>query len=243
MKKTQEHLIEALDRVEQYLDSNPDLASQVITSEARENFSASRRRLTEYMKSQDTLFRDTIASVRTKAALRKTLLDDHIRPICTIARRKLRHVRELAGFIPPKTKARYGSIVAAGYGMAESARQFEQVFRAAGLPADFIEQLVRATDALKAALTTKGDANARKMKATAGMTEESRVARDTLQVLDVLVRRTVKDPVQRAHWAAVSRVASAAFAPPRTDQTTGSGNDGSTGTITPVQAADRVAAA
>jgi hypothetical protein len=239
VKRTQEHLIDALDRVEQDLASNPDLAS-AITPEARENFSVSRRRLTEYMKSQDTLVRTTIASVQTKATLRNTLIEDHIRPICIIARRKLRHVRELAGFTAPRARARYGSIVAAGYGIAESARQFEQVFRAAGLPAGFIDQLVGATDALKNALITKGEANSRKMEATAGMTEESRVARDTLQVLDVLVRRTIKDPVQRARWASVSRVASAAF-PQTSDQTTG--NDGSTGTITPVPAADRVIAA
>lgn len=222
MERKQEHLIEALNQVEQFLETNGEAMTQVITSAARENFSASRERLVQHMKAQDGFARDTRSSVAIKRTLRDQLLEDHIRPIGVVARAELRHVQALAGLTVPSGKARFGSLVAAGYGMAQSARPYEATFLAAGLPADFIAQLVRATDALQEALTTRGEARALRVEATVGLAEESRVARNALRVLDVLVRRAIKDPVRRARWANVSRVATAAIAPREPDQTTGS---------------------
>ena len=218
MRRKQEQLIQALERVEQFLESHPEISDAVLTSAAQEMFSASRTRLTQHMRLQDAFARALRNNTGVKRVLRDDLVREHLRPISIVGRTRLPDAGEGAMFRLPPNKTSFLGVVAAGYGMAEAAKVHEQTFLAAGLPVDFIARLIAATDLLKGALDTKGATNALRVQATAGLQKEGRVARNALRVLDALVRAAVKqDNALLDRWVAVSRVARTAVLRPGVD--------------------------
>ena len=226
MKKEQENLLEALARVEDFLDSNQAVMATVITSKAHQNFSASRERLVEYMKAQGEHTRGLRAAVAVKRRLAAQLVRHHFRPIAVVARKELRAAEEFAALTQPRKRPRHVALVATGYGMARAAQVHEAVFLEAGLPADFLAQLARATEALEAGITAKGRVEALRVEATAGLAKEGRVARFALRLLDTLVRSAVReDDALIDRWGKVSRVAAVAIA----TQAGGGDGEGPTG--------------
>ena len=213
MKKEQENLLEALARVEDFLDSNQAVMATVITSKAHQNFSASRERLVEYMKAQGEHTRGLRAAVAVKRRLAAQLVRHHFRPIGVVARKQLRAAEEFSALTQPGKRQRHVALVATGYGMARAAQVHEALFLEAGLPADFLAQLARATEALEAGITAKGRVESQRVEATAGLTKEGRVARFALRLLDTLVRSAVReDDALIDRWGKVSRVAAVAIA-------------------------------
>ena len=213
MQKEQEHLIEALARVEDFLGSHQAVMATVITSKAHQNFSASRERLVEHMKAQAEHTRGIRAAAAVKRRLAIRLVRDHFRPIAVVAKKHLRSAEEFAALTQPRKRPRHVALVAAGHGMARAAQLHEALFLEAGLPADFLAQLVTATEALEAGITAKGRAESLRVEATAGLAKEGRVARFALRLLDARVRSVVReDDALIDRWGKVSRVAAVAIA-------------------------------
>jgi hypothetical protein len=206
MNKRSEHLIQALDRVEGYLTRNRDAMQGVVNAEAYQYLTASRDRMGVRMKAQDAFAREAQSSATTTAVLKEQLLREHMRPIATVARARLQAVGELGALTVSTHGKRRGTLVSAGYGMAEAARKYEQTFLTAGLPPDFIARLIAATDAFREAMTTQSQWRAQRVQATTGLVEEARVARGALQVLDALVRARVREKELLAGWRQHRRV-------------------------------------
>jgi hypothetical protein len=212
LDRKHEHLIEALARVEDFLGTNQAVMANVITSKAHQNFSSSRERLVEYMKTQAEHTRGMRSAVAVKRRLAARLVRNHFRRIGIVARKHLRAAEEFSALTPPRGRPRHVALVAAGHGMARAARVHEAALLEAGLPADFLEQLVAATDALEAGITARGRAESLRVEATAGLDNEARVARFALRLLDSLVRSAVaEDDALIDRWGKVSRIAAAAI--------------------------------
>jgi hypothetical protein len=219
VKSTHAKLIEALTRVEDFLEENRPVMESAITPVAHQQFSASRAAMEQHMTLQDSWSRGRRHMVAAKRTLRERLIRKHMRPIGVVARTQLAQIEDLAALVPPRRNKQFTGLVAAGYGMAEAARRHEATFLAAGLPTDFLEKLVRATDALKDAISLGGQNLARQTRATAGLTKAGRTARDTLRVLDSLVRAAVeKDDVLLDQWTTISRVVAVATTPEDTSE-------------------------
>ena len=168
MQRQHARLIEALERVEGFLEENGELMAGVITSKAHENFSASRQRMVEHMTAQEQYTRGIRSGVAVKGRLADLLVRKHMRPIAIISRKQLPHVGEFSALKLPRQRRQLSTLAAAAYGMARAAKVHEATFLEAGLPADFVDQLVAATDALKEAITDKGRAEGARVKATRG---------------------------------------------------------------------------
>jgi len=162
--------------------------------------------MVERMKAQDAFARGARSGVVATETLKKQLLREHMQPISVVARTRLGEVGELGALTVSARCARLGSLVTAGYGMAEAARKYEQTFLTAGLPPDFIAQLVAMTDALREAMNAQSQLRAQRVQATTGLKEEARIARGALRVLDVLVRSKVKEKEVLARWRQLRRV-------------------------------------
>ena len=208
MQRKEQGVIQALDRVERFIDTNREVLVHVRSSGAYQNFSASRERVLEHMKAQNEHGRGARASVAAKALLRARLVEEHMRPIAVVARAHLPNAPELSAMAAPKAKEAYVRVVASGYGMARAAQLHEPVFLATGLPADFIQQLVAATDALQASLAARGERTGHRVRATAGLAAEGREARKHLRVLDTLVRAAGRgNEALLAEWRNIRRFA------------------------------------
>ena len=236
MNKSCEHLIQALDRVEDYLTQHPDAMQGVVNAEAHQYLSASRDRMVERMKAQNAFDRVARSGTVTTETLREQLLREHMRPISVVAQSRLSTVGELGTLTLSARKARLGSLVSAGYGMAEAARKYEQTFLTAGLPPDFIARLLATTEALREAMNAQSQLRAQRVQATTGITEEARIARGALRVLDVLVRARVREKEVLARWRQLRRVT--VRSTPRTvEQAEATDNAGSSpsGTVSPAE--------
>jgi hypothetical protein len=222
-------VIEALDRVEEFLVANRETVASAISSVAHQNFTASRDRMVEHMKVQNEHTRSLRSGAATKRALRDRLVQDHMRPISIVARAQLPTVGEFNALMLPLANKQFVAFVAAGYGMAKAAKVHEATFLAAGFDATFIDQLVAATDALKQATAESSQKGALRVGATEGLKTESAIARYNLRLLDAFIRRAIKDRVVLAQWRTIRRVAAAATAPKEVDEPSGSaGNTSST---------------
>jgi hypothetical protein len=206
-------VIEALDRVEEFLVANREVVASAISSVAHQNFTASRDRMVEHMKVQNEHTRSIRSGSATKRALRDRLVRDHMQPISIVARAQLPTAGEFNALMVPLANRQFVGFVAAGYGMAKAAKVHEATFLAAGFDAGFIDQLVAATDALKQATAESSQKGALRVGATEGLKTESAIARYNLRLLDAFIRRAIKDRVVLAKWRTIRRVAAAATAP------------------------------
>jgi len=213
-------LIEALNRVEQFLEKNTSAMDGVVTSTAHQQFTASRQRLVEHMTSQNEHGRGVRNGVIDLRALRRTLIERHMRPIAILARAQL-PAGEISALSLPTGNRQFVAYVAAGGGMARAARTHEAMFLAAGFPPDFIEALVAATAALARGITSKGESVGLRVKATGGLKAEAKVARTNLKLLDTRIRGSVKDGALLAQWRNIRRVVVAATSPRALDDAAG----------------------
>ncbi len=214
MQKHDAKRIEALDRVEGFLDKNRDALTTAITSTAHENFSASRGRMIENMAAQEEHTRGIKSAGGVTRRLASRLLRKHMRPISVVARKQLPTVEEFRALTLPQRRKHFLVLAAAGIGMARAAKRHESTFIAAGLPADFIDQLEKASQALQQSVADKGAIKALRVTATRGLRKEGRAAMYALRLLDTLVRGELDpDNPLLDEWANVSRVAVAAVTP------------------------------
>jgi hypothetical protein len=220
MRATHGKLIEALDRVEQFLADNESAMDGVVTSAAHEQFTASRLRMTEHMTAQNEHRRSIRRGVANMRTLRHHLVQRHMRPIAILARATLPGVGELDALTIPTGNRRFAEFVAAGTGMARAARAHEASFLEAGFPDDFILQLEAATEALREAIASKGNSLGLRVKATSGLQAEARVARTNLRILDVRIRASMTDEALLGQWRTIRRVVLTATQPRVLEDTT-----------------------
>jgi hypothetical protein len=213
MQFRQGKLVEALDRVEDFLEKNAELMDTIISSVTHQNFSASRARMEEHLTAQNEHTRGITATVGAKQSLRRRLVRKHMRPIAIIARAQLPEMQEFGALSAPPGRESDLALATAAVGMARAARVHQAAFLAAGFAPDFIEQLVAAAEALKGGISVKGQTSALRNAATAGLAQEAKVARTNLRLIDALVQASVTDGALLAEWRAVRRVAVAATSP------------------------------
>ena len=117
MENRQRKLIEAMDRVEEFLESNHGLMEGVISSTAHGYFSATRERMLAHMTAQETFARVFQQGVARKHALREQLIREHLQPIAAVAAGVLPNAREVPAFRVPKFGRPFLELVAVGYAL------------------------------------------------------------------------------------------------------------------------------
>jgi hypothetical protein len=115
---------------------------------------------------------------RRKQTLRQAQLRDHLAKIARIAKADLPSVPELQPLRMPKGKPTVEKLAAAATGMADTAKPHADVFIAAGLPTDFIAQLVAATDAMTSAISERTSNRGRRSGATVGLKQKLSAGRN-----------------------------------------------------------------
>jgi hypothetical protein len=203
--------MEALVRVDDFLTQHADAMGGAVRPSAREKFTALRHEVADHMRAQEGTRRLARTQTTVKQALRKELVEKHMRPISRMARSELRLSPRPAAFAMPALRMPYTTLVAVGYGMAEAAAPHRAALTAGGLADDFIERLISATDALRDAVSATSQVVATRVEATAMLGKHGQVARRYLSALDSVVRAAIEpDQALFDRWVNLSRVASAA---------------------------------
>lgn len=121
-------------------------------------------------------------------ALRAALLRLHMAPISRIARVVFPETQELAPLRVPRGNLSTERLVALARGMSQVAATSPDVFIDAGLPLDFIARLDSVRDALLQAKDDRKRTSGKTSAATLGIATRLREARQTVHILDGLVR-------------------------------------------------------
>ena len=180
-------VLNTLTRVQQFLDSNSATLGAINKSGTRKNLDDAVRTLGAHGVKQTTSKRVGAAQTAKQIVLRCKLKVNHMRPIAAVAAAQLTQAPELLALRMPGNNVTSRRLVATAGAMAVEASTYAKTFTDAGLPADFVAQLVRAADALNAAISNRGATQSRQSGATAGMAAEATRGRQMVKVLDALV--------------------------------------------------------
>jgi len=121
--------------------------------------------------------------------------------ITAIAAAQHHAIPELDAVRMPATRATPLRLVADATAMAQVAAQHREVFIAAGLSADFVEQLEAAADAVAQIITDRGTTRAQRTGATAALGTAASRGRRVLEVLSAMIQpQLANDPALLAEW-------------------------------------------
>jgi hypothetical protein len=209
MQARQKQLIESYQRVQAFLEANPapapasyggplDMLQSVVAE------------LSDHSSEQIVGGRLSQAELRRQQSLCAKLRDHHLRPIVAIAKAEMRDLPgiEKALRLPANTLG-VTKLVAEAEAIRKVAEQYKEAFVKNGRPADFLDQLDGATEAVNQSTMGRAKNLGRQVGAKAGIAQQARRGRDAVVMLDTIVRVVFEgnDPVLRA-WEVAKRVRS-----------------------------------
>jgi hypothetical protein len=141
------------------------------------------------------------------AVLRRDLVNQHMRPVATIAAAHLHDVPGFKALQLPKARIKAEVLVQDANGMAEAARPYQQVFVGNGCPEDFADALVAAATAVRASIDARGKSIATMASARDGLKTTATRTHLVLRFLDAQVKKALRDdPKTLAAWNSAKRI-------------------------------------
>jgi hypothetical protein len=200
-------MLQSLRNVEAFLDQHADVLDGVVKSGARQKLADAIAALSTHVSGQSGSNLASRGATQRHYARRQALIRDHMAPVARIAAADLPRTPELAPLRMPAQNLPAEKLAAAAYGMADAAKPFTDVFTAAGLSADFGEQLVAAADAMTGSLDERAQKRSAQRGATTGLKASLSAGRRIVHVLDAFVRTALKDdPALLSAWNGAKRV-------------------------------------
>jgi hypothetical protein len=207
MQVSQASMLQSLRAVQGFLDANRDRLGDVVTSGARKKLDAAIIELGGHVENQTGSILQAKGSTKEQRVLRKTLLLDHMAPIAKIAASELAGTPNIEPLRMPKAWYRGERLAAAARGMAQTAQQFSSTFIDLGLPANFAQRLLAATDAMMATFGARRESRNRHVGATKGLKAKLAHGRKVVGVIDAFLQSALKnDGVLLAQWDSAKRV-------------------------------------
>jgi len=206
MNSAQKERHESLLRVQRCLDDFDSSLGDINKSPAR----ASLDRLVDELSGLAGYQRQAPTEVRSRAVFREDVREglrlEHMRPIAAIARAKLGDSPLIIKMQVPKKNVDDATLIAAGDGMAKAVVRYREVFLAQHLPADFIEQLEAAVDAVRNSVVDREATRVRRRHTTSAIQSLLTEGSSLVQILDGLVMKWIrKDPALLAAWTTATR--------------------------------------
>lgn len=196
-------------RVQSFLAAHP-ATGRLRYDDARQTLDEVVRRLFEFAGEQASAQDLSRAELRAQRQQVRRLVDEHMRPIVTIAKAQVDHdgdERMAAAVRLPRRPVSMVRILQACDGMIEAARPFEAMFVARGLPADFLAQFTAARDTLQQALGGRATLIGQHVAAREGIAVEVRRGRRAVARLDAIVRASfATDTTVLAAWQSAKRL-------------------------------------
>ena len=217
MKSSQATTLNTLTRVQRFLDANGPSLGDINASGYRKILDDVIDKLSAHAANQTTTKRTAAAESAKERVLRNALKLNHMRPIATVAGAQLRQVPDFAALKMPPKNATSRLLIAWTAAMKNAAGEYVSAFVGAGLPADFLDQLRSAADALGNSIANRTSNGAAQRGATVGLDAEATRGRQAVKVLDSLVEPLIHgDLALLGQWTAAKRFGGKASAPTST---------------------------
>jgi hypothetical protein len=210
LNSLQERIYNTGRRVQAFLDTNDAVLNNVNKSGMRSELETVVLSLGQSGGQQAAGRVNAIGETAKQRTLRLALQLNHMRPIASVARAKLKTVPNFEAMTMPRPRTRVVSLLVHAHGMAEAAQPYAQVFIDAGLPEDFIVKLTAAADAVKASIDTRAAARGQRSSATGTLKNLENRARLVYKTLNDFVVPILAGDVAHsgllAEWKRARRV-------------------------------------
>jgi hypothetical protein len=220
MQSRQGQLIDTGRHVLAFIDENeavigPDIAP------SRKNLEDALSQLTIMAVTQDGGRLKSKGATARQKSLRVSLRTNFMKPIADLAKLKLGDVPEMGALVMPGKQLGATRLVAAAHAMADAAQAHADVFTQVGLPADFIDNLRAAADAVTTSLDGRQEQIGATKSATAGIKQQETQVRALFKLISsLIIPRLGNDLALLTKWKATKAVSPnlvvAAVAPPAT---------------------------
>jgi hypothetical protein len=187
MQARQKQVIEAYQRVQDFLAGNPapPPASYGTPKQLLDEVVA---RLTDHSTDQVAGGRLSRAETQRTKSLRNTLRELHLRPISKIAKASLRDAPGIERALKmPAPQLSTTQLVAEANGMRDAVAQYSPAFIKNGRPEDFIAKLNAAIEELRQSILGRARNVGKKVGAKEGMSQEIQRGREAVEMLDAIV--------------------------------------------------------
>ena len=207
MKAQQIRKFDMLRRVQQFLDKFAAQLTVVNATAARQELD----RLVKEMSASESMQAVNTLSAKGQtaalAALRSDLVEEHMRPVATIAAAHLRDVPNFQALELPRFNTKVAVLLQDATAMAEAARGYQQVFVQNGRPENFADALLSAAAAVRAGIDARAESIGGKAAARDGLKAAATRAIPIMRLLDAQVKRAlVNDPKTLAAWKSAKRI-------------------------------------
>jgi hypothetical protein len=207
MQQVQQRSLDALRRVQDFLDTHADQVGALKDSAGRKQLDDAVTLVASHTDDQSAASLAMTGQISQQRALETGLRAQHMQPIATFARAKLRGVPDFAALTKSGAGLLPKQLVHAARAMATAAAPHADVLTAAGFPADTIAQLGAAATALETAMTDRANTNVRRVGATRGLREELLRGREAVSMLNAVVsKQFAGDKTFLAAWRAAHRI-------------------------------------
>jgi len=210
MRHSQGQVFNTGRRIQTFLDANDSLFSSINKSATRAELDMVVTALGNDAGLQATGRTAARGESANQRTLRLALRLNHMRPIASIAKLRLRTVPNFAALTLPSPHLTGKSLVAHATGMGGAAKPYEQVFVDGGLPADFLARLSAATSAVESSLVTRATARGQQSQATGSLKQLEIRGRRVFRALnDLVIPVLVADETHSglfAEWRSARRV-------------------------------------
>jgi len=196
--------------MQQFLDAHGDAVGAVNSSDARRQLDAALVRLETTVSVQGARVREVRGERQMQHTLEADLRQRHMLPVTKVARGRLASVPNIAALSPSAGKLKGARLVKAAQSMAEAAAPYASTFAAASLPADFVQRLSAAADAVQKSIDARGRKKADRLQATAAVEDAIREGRAAALMLEGVVDHLIpRSSPLYSEWLGIKRIQTA----------------------------------
>lgn len=207
MNQHQQRTLDSLRRVQDFLDTHADVVGPLKDSEGRKQLDDAVTQLAAHSNDQGSADLAMAGQISREKSLVTDLKTEHMQPIATFARAKLRGAPDFAALTKSAAKLKGKALVRAARAMATAAAPNADTLTQGGFPADTVTQLGDAATAVDGALTDRANTKVHRVGATKGISEQALRGREAVTMLNAVIsKQFVRDKTFLAGWRTARRI-------------------------------------
>jgi hypothetical protein len=211
VKLSQSNTLDALRRVQGFLDAQAAALGPIIPASLRARLDGAVSSLTGFQTEQNTADSTAHGEAVNQTELRKTFVTQFMEPIGHIAKGALKTSTDYAALSVASSRLRKSDFLGAAQAMADAAAKYQATFTTGGMPADFLTQLNAAIATLTASKVAQDRAVSRRAAATTGIAATDQTAKQIIGVLNGVIAPALatNSPLLK-DWESTKRISPAA---------------------------------
>lgn len=210
------NILDALRRVQGFLDAQATALGSVIPASLRARLDGAVTQLAAFQVEQSAADGTARGEAANQVVLRKSFCAQFFQPIARIAKRSLKTVGEYPTLSVASARLKKSDFAAAAQALADSAAKYEKTFLDGGMQADFLAQMRAAIAQMATSKDAQDRNDSRGIAATQGIKDTDKIAHEVLVVLDSMIVPVLKHNASLlADWKASKRIAGVTPLPPQ----------------------------